>query len=62
MKKKIIFCSLLLSLGTVMAQEKKSNISGGFENNSQWYLNDKNLFDDVIFCLSSFILLDLYPP
>ncbi|POS03021.1 hypothetical protein Q361_101120 [Flavobacterium croceum DSM 17960] len=46
MKKKIIFCSLLLSLGTVMAQEKKSNISGGFENNSQWYLNDKNLFDE----------------
>jgi hypothetical protein len=43
--KKFIFIGLLNLSSVVFAQEK-GKISGGFESNAQWYLNDKCLFDE----------------
>ena len=45
--KKIIFCLVLFAAIPFYSQEKpesqKVNFFGGFESNSQWYLNDKTL-------------------
>ncbi len=43
--KKFIYLGLLALTATVYAQEK-GTVSGGFETNSQWYLNDTGLLDE----------------
>jgi hypothetical protein len=43
--KKFVFIGLLAVTATVVGQEK-GTVSGGFESNAQWYLNDKTLYDE----------------
>jgi hypothetical protein len=45
MKLKLIKLALILLPCSVLSQEK-GNFFGGFESNSQWYLNDKGLKDE----------------
>ena len=42
--KKVLFClSILFSVGASAQEKEKLNFFGGFESNSQWYLNDTAL-------------------
>lgn len=43
--KKLLIIGLLGLSGSIVGQEK-GTVSGGFESNAQWYLNDKCLFDE----------------
>lgn len=43
--KKFFVVGLIALAGSVIGQEK-GTVSGGFESNAQWYLNDKCLFDE----------------
>jgi len=46
MKKLIIAIAVITAIQTSIAQENKGTFSGGFESNSQWYLDDSGLVEE----------------
>ena len=53
MSKSVLIIALLVS--TIGFGQEKGNFYGGFESNSQWYVNDKNLKTEFYYSFYSIL-------